>query len=154
MLEFLQTYYMAIIWGAVLVFAIVVEAQTDALIAIWFIPSAGVSLILSLAGVPIWIQAVVFVAASAVLVTLSKLFFEKFLRKKDKDKDTRTNMDTIIGREAYLEEDADNLKGTGTVRINGVIWSVLTEKNEEVIPSGTLVEVKAVSGVKLVVAKK
>ena len=146
--SFFAEYYMAFIWGLILIAAIIVEAQTDALIAIWFIPAAGVSLILSFITKQIWIQVVVFVVLAAVLIFLSKKFFEKFLKK---DKDEKTNMDIIIGREAYLEEEVNNLKGTGVVKINGVLWSVISENNDEVIPNGSLVTVKAVSGVKLVV---
>jgi len=146
--SFFAEYYMAFIWGLILIAAIIVEAQTDALIAIWFIPASGVSLILSFITKQIWIQVVVFVVLAAVLIFLSKKFFEKFLKK---DKDEKTNMDIIIGREAYLEEEVNNLKGTGVVKINGVLWSVISENNDEVIPNGSLVTVKAVSGVKLVV---
>jgi len=48
-------------------------------------------------------------------------------------------------------EPIDNLEGLGTVKLNGNIWSARTVDGSPA-PGGTVVEVRAVEGVKLMVA--
>ena len=43
------------VWLGVIVAAIVTEASTFALVAVWFIPSALISLLLSIFKLPLWL---------------------------------------------------------------------------------------------------
>ena len=62
---------MIYVWLGVVVMAIVAEAATTDLIAIWFMPAALVSLILAVAHIPLWIQVVVFIALVVAFLALS-----------------------------------------------------------------------------------
>lgn len=146
--EFFANYHMAVIWFMILVGSLFIEAQTDALVAIWFMPSAAVTLILSFFVKEVWIQILVFVLLSAILLILSKLFFQKFLKR---DRNTKTNLDAVIGKQILVDEEVCNLKGTGSAKLNGAYWSLRAIDDETVIPSGTLVTIAGVIGSKLVV---
>ena len=76
---------MIYVWLGVVVMAIVAEAATTDLIAIWFMPAALVSLILAVAHIPLWIQVVVFIALVVAFLALSKTFLRKYLKKHSKD---------------------------------------------------------------------
>ena len=146
--EFLANYHMAFIWLMILIGALFIEAQTDALVAIWFMPSAAVTLILSFFIKEVWIQILIFVILSAVLLIMSRLFFKKFLKR---DRTHKTNLDAIIGKQILVDEEVCNLKGTGSAKLNGAYWSLRTIDDDTVIPSGTLVSISGVIGSKLVV---
>ena len=83
----MEPYIMPIVWVAVLVVSLIVEVQTAELVAVWFIPGALTSLLLSLVGVDEWIQWLVFLVVSAVLLVLAFTVFRKrFLKNHGKEK--------------------------------------------------------------------
>ena len=67
---------------------------------------------------------------------------------------TKTNVDSMAGKEAVVTEDIDNLKAQGVVQVNGLEWTARAENNQDVIPKGSVVEVTRVDGVKLIVRKR
>ncbi|MBR7083489.1 MAG: NfeD family protein, partial [Clostridia bacterium] len=88
--------YIWIGWLAFIVIAVIAEAASAALISIWFIPGAIVSLILSLFDVPLWVQFVVFAVISVLLLVFTRKFVKRFLKGKGE----RTNADAVIGQKA------------------------------------------------------
>ena len=91
---------------AVIMIATSAEAQSMALVAIWFIPSAGVALILSFCHVHIGIQIAVFAVLSFLLLIFSRKIFKKALRIKP----VATNADSLIGERAIVSEDLCNIE--------------------------------------------
>ena len=83
------------IWLGVTVAAIVFEASTLALVAVWFIPSALVSLVLSVFHLPLWLQVTAFLVLSLALM----IFLKPFMKKVLKVRYSPTNADTVIRRE-------------------------------------------------------
>ena len=61
-----------------------------------------------------------------------------------------TNSDRIIGKEAVVTEEIDNIKGKGQIKVLGSIWSAISE-DQSVIPEGSMVEVCEIRGVRAVV---
>ena len=59
-----------------------------------------------------------------------------------------------FGKEASVLEDIDSLQSTGLVSVEGQEWSAKSEDDRKRIPAGSIVEVVAISGVKLVVTEK
>ena len=142
-----MNYIMLFVWLAVVIVSVFCEAMTVSLVAIWFVPSALISLILSIFGVAEWIQVVVFFALSfAMILLLRRIFRKKLLAKQEA---TKTNTDSLIGRQAVVVEDIDNLMAKGAVRIGGQEWSARSESGDP-IKAGIAVEILAVSGVKLI----
>ena len=90
---------------------------------------------------PIWLQILLFFAVSLLL-----LFFTRPVAVRYFNKDrVRTNVESMIGRQAIVTSEIDNLQGIGQVTVGGQEWSARTEK------PGTVVDIVAVSGVKLIV---
>ena len=138
------------IWLTVIILALVCEACTTALVSIWFVPSALVSLILAIAGVDVWVQVLVFFVISiACIVIFQSLFKKKLANSKKK----ATNTDILIGEKAIVTEKIDNLAAVGCVKINGQLWSARSENDDEEIVEGDVVQIMAVKGVKLVCRK-
>ena len=144
----MEPYIMPIVWVAVLVVSLIVEVQTAELVAVWFIPGALTSLLLSLVGVDEWIQWLVFLVVSAVLLVLAFTVFRKrFLKNHGKEK---TDIDLLVGQTAKVIERIDNAEMTGAVKVGGKEWSARMADDCETAEVGEFVEIESVSGVKLI----
>ena len=139
---------MIIFWAAVMALALFGEIITAELVAVWFIPSSLVSMILAFFEVPIWIQWLVFLALSAVLLVVAFKFLRKLLLKNIGNK--KTDTDILIGKLARVEEDIDNAEMQGAVKIDGKIWSARMIDDSESAQKGEFVIVEYISGVKLI----
>lgn len=140
----------AICWLAIVIVLLVIEIATLGLTTIWFAGGALVACIAALLHANIWVQIVLFLVVSVLL-----LFFTRPLAVRYMNKDrTKTNVDSMVGKEAVVTEAIDNLKAQGVVQVNGLEWTARSEKSQEVIPKGAIVEVGRVDGVKLIVRKK
>lgn len=140
---------MVYVWLAVIAVALIIEASTATLVAIWFIPSAIVSAILAKLGTGILVQAIVFFVLSILLVIFARKIFSKTLTPKY----TPTNADVLIGELGIVTDDIDTLEFRGTVSVKGQIWSAKSENGER-IEKGKTVEVLSIQGVKLIVKER
>ena len=140
-------YIMIFVWLAVVVGGVFCEAMTVSLVAIWFVPAALISLLLSLFGVAEWIQVLVFFLLAFAMIAVFRHIFKKRIR--DKQTSVKTNTDRLLGKRAVVTEEIDNLHALGAVKIDGQEWSARSEGDIS-IPVGTTVEVLAVAGVKLI----
>ena len=66
----------------------------------------------------------------------------------------RTNVESLIGQEAIVVSEIDNLEQAGRVTLQGKEWTARTEKNGVKIPVGSVVIVKSINGVKLIVEER
>ncbi len=144
-------YIMTLIWAAIFVTVLIVESQTAELVAIWFLPGAVISMILSLFDVAEWIQWLVFVMLSAILLFLAFKFFRKLLLKNEGN--SKTDTDLLIGRQARVEESIINSEMKGAVKIDGKVWSARMISDEETAEIGEFVTVESIAGVKLICKK-
>lgn len=143
---------MSIVWTLVFLAAIVFESITAELVAIWFVPGAITALVLSAFSVEVWIQCVVFLVISAVLMILAFKIFRKIIFRTRKE--NRTDTDLIIGSSVKVLEKIDNLEMTGAVKVGGQIWSARMANDEDTAEIGEFVFVERISGVKLICIKK
>ena len=137
---------MVFVWLFVIVASIVVEASTVSLVSIWFIPSACVSMILALCDVNLWIQLVVFFIIFFLLMICLKPVFKKNMGLKI----VPTNADTLIGMQAVVIEEVDNLHAKGQVKVRGQIWTARSASEDIIFEVGEVVTVVAIEGVKLI----
>ena len=142
-------YKISLFWLALIVLFSVIEGVTPQLVSIWFAGGALVALIVSLFGVQLWIQIVVFVAVSALLLILTR----PLVKKRINAKTVRTNADAAIGETAVVTQRIDNTEGEGLVKLGGQIWSARSDGGEN-IPAGATVTVLRIEGVKLIVTEK
>ena len=138
------------VWLGVTIAAIVIEASTLALVAVWFIPSALISLVLSLLRLPLWLQVPVFLALSVAQM----IFLKPFMKKVLKIRYSPTNADTVIGKTGTVIEKIDNIAGTGAVKADGKVWTAHSSDNSITIDEGSLVCAVEIRGVKLICKKE
>lgn len=135
-------------WIAVMIAAIAVEVATPgALVAIWFLPSALVAMILSFFDVALYIQIPVFVLLSLVCVFFARPYLVR------PGKNTATNIDAIIGEKGIVIEKIENIAGAGQVKVHGQYWSARAVSDDAEYVEGDVVEIVAVEGVKLICKK-
>ena len=139
---------MPYVWIAVIITAVVAESMTSALVAIWFMPSAIVSMILAFFSVPVLVQVLVFMLVSALLIILSKMIFKNVLKVRP----TPTNADTVIGESAVVTERICNMENKGLVKVRGQIWSAKSADGAD-LEQGDIVSVISIEGVKLICRK-
>lgn len=139
---------MVIFWAAIVALALLTEIITAELVAVWFIPSALVSMVLAFIKAPLWSQWVAFLVLSVILLILAFKFIRKLLFKNREDK--KTDTDILLGRLARVEEDINNAEMQGAVKIDGKIWSARMADDSESAVAGEFVVVEYISGVKLI----
>lgn len=138
-----------VFWTIIFIVTLLVEISTTQLVSIWFSGASIISFILALCSVPYWIQIVVFVVSSALLLFLSKFLFKDKILKFKK---SPTNADTLIGQEIKLTKGVSLLE-YGEARIRDVIWTVAVDGNEQ-FNKDEIVVIKEIKGNKLIVTKK
>ena len=139
---------MPFVWLAVILLAVVVEACTMGLVTVWFLPGALAALVLSFFEIdPVW-QFVAFGGLSLLMLTVGRRIFRPFNKK------TKTNTDALIGQTLVITEQVSNLDGTGAAKLDGKMWTVRAEREDEIIEIGDLAEVIDIRGVKLICRKK
>lgn len=136
-----------IMWLALAAIFLIVEVATVNLVSVWFVAGALAAFVASLFGAGIGVQIGVFVLVTAVLL----IFTMPAARRLLKDSRQATNSDRIIGHDAIVTEDIDNIKGTGQIKVMGSVWSAKSEDDNKTIPSGSKVIVNEIRGVKAVV---
>ncbi len=138
---------MMIIWLVVLILAVVVEVLTLGLATIWFAGGALAAIVATLLHAPIMIQVILF-----FIVSLLLLFFTRPVAVKYFNKDrVRTNVESMVGRQAIVVSEINNIQGTGQVTVGGQQWSAKSAQNNVVIPAGAVVNILSINGVKLIV---
>ncbi|MGN0426070.1 MAG: NfeD family protein [Acetatifactor sp.] len=138
---------MVIIWLVVLILMILVEVATMGLTSIWFAGGALISIFAAMIGAPIWLQIILFFAVSLLLLFSTRPIAVKYFNKNR----TKTNVDSLIGRQAIVITAIDNLKATGQVAVGGQEWSARGPESNSRIESGAVVRITAINGVKLIV---
>ena len=138
---------MVIFWLVAMVALIVIELATLGLTTIWFACGALVAVVAAALDAPLLLQILMFVVVSfAVLLAVRPIAVKYF----NKDR-TRTNIESMIGRQAIVVSEIDNMQGVGQVSVNGMEWSARSTINELNIAVGRVVVIRAVDGVKLIV---
>ena len=66
----------------------------------------------------------------------------------------KTNAESLVGKQAIVISEIDNLQGIGQVTVGGQEWSARTVREGAPLPAGTVVVIRAISGVKLIVEEK
>ena len=135
----------AIIWLALVIAFVVLEATTVQLVCIWFAAGSLAAMIVSLLGGAAWLQVLVFFTVSIVLLSL----LWPVAKKRFKPKLTATNADALIGRICLVTETIAPFEG-GRVKLGDVTWSARTEGETE-IPAGKRVKVLKIQGAKVIV---
>lgn len=136
-----------IAWLIALIVFLVVEAVTVTLVCIWFAGGALVAMLAAALHAPLWLQILLFLIVSIVLLIFTRPVAMKHFNKNRE----KTNVSGVIGKQAIVTKSIDNLHGEGQVTVGGQEWSARNAVDDQVIPEGTIVTVEEIKGVKLMV---
>ena len=137
-------------WLVLLIVFLGIEVATLGLTTIWFAGGALIAILAAVLNAPVIIQIVLF-----FLVSLLLLFFTRPVAVKYFNKDRiRTNAESLVGRQAIVIEDIDNLESAGRVTVNGQEWSARSSDDRVKIAQGVVVTILAINGVKLIVREE
>lgn len=136
-----------IIWLVVLIVSIGIEVATLGLASIWFAGGALAALIAAAFQAPVVVQIILFFGVSLVLLGFTRPIAVKYFNKDR----IKTNAESLIGKQAIVISEIDNLQGIGQVLVAGQEWSARSADDVTGLAEGTVVEIVAISGVKLIV---
>lgn len=132
------------IWFGIMLAFLVVEASCPIhLVSIWFSVGALVAMIAAALHAAVWLQIVLFVAVSGVLLAALWPFTRRFLKPKL----AKTNVDAVVGQRGHVTETIDNIDAAGQVKLGGMYWTARSVSGQP-IAKGTLVQVERIEGVK------
>lgn len=135
-------------WLILSIILILVEIFTVGIITVFMALSALIIAGLSLIGFDIYQQIIFFVLLSLLLIIAARPLLLQYVNKKI----VKTNANTLIGKEFIVYESIDNFKNQGKIKINDLVWMAKSD-DERLIEKGSLVQVIAIDGVKLIVKK-
>ena len=135
-------------WLIVSVVCAVLEIATLGLTSIWFVVGALAAMASTYFGASFWVQILVFLIVSFLML----LFVRPFAQKHLNNKVQKTNLDSLVGEKCVVLEDIVPFNGTGLVKVDGKQWSVASQNGEE-IKAGELVEILEIKGVRLIVKR-
>lgn len=138
------------IWTAIIVISLGIELVTTALISIWFAIGAGFAMGAHFMGASLLVQSIVFLSVSGLSLMLTKPYVDRKLLPRKKV--GKTNVDALIGTKCTVLQPVSHLHLRGEVRLNGIVWSAKSSEERE-YPTGTLVVVERVEGVKVIVSE-
>ncbi len=138
---------MMIVWLVVLILAIGIEIATLGLTSIWFAPGALAAIIAAALQAPIFVQVILFFAVSLLLLYFTRPIAVKYFNRER----IKTNAESLVGKQAIVISEIDNLQGIGQVVVGGQEWSARSVDDKIKLPVGCVVNIMAISGVKLIV---
>lgn len=134
---------LTVLWLVLMVIFLLVEAGTVVMVSLWFAVGSLVAMVASLLGAALWLQVVLFLLVSAVLLACLRGVVQKHFTPKL----TKTNVDAVVGSKGYVTADIDNVSATGTVKLGAMEWTARSTAGSP-ISKGTLVKVDKIEGVK------
>lgn len=146
----LQSLNMTVVWLVILVALVIIELLTMGLTTVWFAGGALIATIASLLHMPLTVQIIAFLLSSALLLYFTRPVAVKYFNKDR----VRTNAESLVGRQAIVIGEIDNLQGIGQVNVGGMEWSARTRTEGIILPVGAVVVIYAIDGVKLIVEEK
>ena len=139
-----------IIWLGLMIILLAVEVATLGLTTLWFAGGCLIAFFAALLHAPVFLQVLLFLLVSIVLLYFTRPMAVRYLNKSR----AKTNVETMIGKEAVVTQDINNLHAKGQVVVGGMEWTARTITNEETIEKEAIVVIEKVDGVKLIVKRK
>ena len=127
----------------------IVEMATVGFLVFWFGIGSLITMICSFFISDIYIQTLIFLVTSTLLLFLTKPFVNKFVTKKEKN--VVTNAYSVVGKTGIVTQEINSIQGTGQVKVSGEVWSAKTAGNE-IITKDSEVKIEKIDGVKVIVS--
>ena len=137
-----------IFWAVLTVFLIGVEIATVQLVSVWFGAGSLVAFISSFFISDFYIQVIIFIVVSIILLLATRPLARKFINKNGH---VKTNSDSLIGKKCIVKEPVNNLLGTGKVFVDGLLWSAKSASPDFIFHADETCIVTDIQGVKLII---
>lgn len=136
-----------ILWGILIITAIIVEVSTITLTSIWFAIAAAASLLLAIFEIgPLW-QVLTFIIISSVLLLATRP-----LAKKMNSKDViHTNADKVIDMIGIVTKEIP-IDEVGEVKVNLELWRAISYEKTPILV-GEKVKINSLDGNKVLVSR-
>ncbi len=138
-----------LIWILIAVVFAVIEGFTMGLTTIWFTVGGVGACIVALLGGPLPLQVIVFLIVSIILLYFTRPLAEKRLKIGHE----KNNIDQIIGRTCLVTETIKPYH-PGQAKLDGLIWTAVSNGEKETLERGDLAEIIGIKGVKLIVERQ
>lgn len=135
------------IWLIMAGLFLIIESITTGFLVFWFAVSALITMILSFIISSVYIQSIIFVVFSVILVLATKPLTKKF---NNRETDIKTNAFSIEGKSGKVLIDIDPIEGKGQVKVDGEKWSAKS-LDGSYIAKDTQVKIIKIDGVKAIV---
>ena len=135
-----------IIWLVLLIAFLIAEAATVTMVSLWFAAGSLVAMVAGLLNAPFWLQGLLFVVVSGILLAALRPMVRKFVTPKL----TKTNVDAVIGSTGRVTAAVDNIAASGQVKLGAMVWTARSTFGDP-IAEGALVRVDRIEGVKVYV---
>ncbi len=136
---------MSYIWLIIVILLAIIEFLTINLTTIWFIASGIVALIISFMIKNFVLQLAVFAILGIILLVTTRPILIKIIKPKD----SKTNVDRIIGMKGVVTESISDTN-PGEVKVDGKHWTAISSESLKV---DDIVKILSIDGVKLKVKK-
>lgn len=136
-----------VLWLALVVGFVLIEASTVTMVSLWFAVGSLAALVVCLMHGAVWLQILVFILVSAVLLLLLRPLVRRYVTPKL----TATNADAVIGSDGFVSVAIDNVTAAGQVKLGGMYWTARSTSGAP-IAEGTRVVVDRIEGVKVYVS--
>ncbi len=137
-----------IVWASVAVVLGIAEAVSVQLVAIWPCIGAVCALVATVFGAPLWLQMVVFILVTALLLVATRPAVKRMMNRKMES----TNADRVLGQTGIVVEQIDNIAETGRVLANGLRWRARAEPGAAAIAQDSRVTIIRIEGATLIVS--
>ena len=136
------------IWLILCGIFLLIEIFTVSFLMFWPGIGAFFAFIVNILGFSFPVQLGVFAISTALMIIFMKPLVKKIFRTKD----VPMNNNAMIGKQAIVIKQIDNLNSKGQVKVNGELWSALSV-DDSIIEENSNVEIVGIDGVKLKVKK-
>ena len=123
------------------------EIMTVGFLLFWLGISALIAMVVSFFTSNVIIQMSVFIISSIILILATKPLVKKFVNEKN----VKTNAFSLVGKNALVIQDIDNLNSVGQIKVDGEIWSAQSSEDDINIPINSEVKIVKIEGVKAIV---
>ncbi|HNZ49972.1 MAG TPA: NfeD family protein [Bacilli bacterium] len=138
---------MMVAWIIVFIVTLIIELETTNLTTIWFCLSSVVTIICGVLFAGPYLQIVIFVVLSLVLILATRPLTRKMMRKDI----IKTNTDRLIGMIAVVTKEI-HPNEIGEVKVENNLWRAINNDDLS-FAVGEKVLIDAIVGIKLVVSK-
>ncbi len=138
------------VWLIVGIILIVMEIFTPGFVVALIGVSALLTGLISIFIHNIYIQIVFFAISLILIMIFVRPLFLKYLKL---NKDTKSNVFALIGKEGIVDTEINNLKGTGYVKVGADYWKAKS-KDGSIIPKDSVVIIEVIDGITVTVKLK